>query len=431
MKAGFIKRDITPHFGVPLSGAGPAWTRPCTHVLDPINLRALWLSDCGVDVLIVAFDWCFVGREEADHLKAAVGRATGLTQDRILLSATHTHGGPICGSYYDLEYNPPARDYLRDTEATVIDAALRARAECKDVTVRIVKGKSTIPLNRRQKRDGTIVNAPNPGGPILDSLPVIRFDGADGKPVCALFSISTHPVAVRGQGCSADYPGLAMETLDHEFGVTCAMFLQGAAGDSRPKHLARGKDWEWASTHEHAKQTAAELVKEVRETLAKPMTVVKPLLRTALTEVRFLLVTLPRKQYEAITSKADPRNSTDLQVKWAQRMLDRDNLGRRIDAMPMQIQAVQIGEGLRLVALECEPLCAHGYAIERLFADGMTVAVGYSNGEGIYLVTSDMLDEGGYESISYWEFGYPGPLAKGIEGVLALGFDEIKRQGIT
>jgi hypothetical protein len=57
--------------------------------------------------------------------------------------------------------------------------------------------------------------------------------------------------------------------------------------------------------------------------------------------------------------------------------------------------------------------------------------LGYSNGEGLYLVTSAMLDEGGYEPESYWEFGHPAPLAKGTEEVVASGLKELRKLGIT
>jgi hypothetical protein len=71
-----------------------------------------------------------------------------------------------------------------------------------------------------------------------------------------------------------------------------------------------------------------------------------------------------------------------------------------------------------MVALEGEPVAELGFLMRRCFRSGVTFALGYTNGEGLYLPTSAMLAEGGYEVESYYEYGLPAPLASGIEAVL-------------
>ena len=41
-----------------------------------------------------------------------------------------------------------------------------------------------------------------------------------------------------------------------------------------------------------------------------------------------------------------------------------------------------------------------------------------------------MLDEGGYEADSYYEYGFPAPLAKGMEDILRDSIAELRRRGI-
>jgi len=41
-----------------------------------------------------------------------------------------------------------------------------------------------------------------------------------------------------------------------------------------------------------------------------------------------------------------------------------------------------------------------------------------------------MLDEGGYEAESYWEYGHPAPLAKGMEEILTRALQDLRGQGI-
>jgi hypothetical protein len=104
--------------------------------------------------------------------------------------------------------------------------------------------------------------------------------------------------------------------------------------------------------------------------------------------------------------------------------------GRQQTDAPVLIQGIQIGADVRIIAVEGEPVGAYGYQIERAFGAGVTFALGYSNGDALYLVTSPMLDEGGYEPGSYWEYDFPAPLAKGMERELDRGVERLKQSGI-
>jgi hypothetical protein len=41
-----------------------------------------------------------------------------------------------------------------------------------------------------------------------------------------------------------------------------------------------------------------------------------------------------------------------------------------------------------------------------------------------------MIEEGGMEVTSYWEYGFPAPLAKGMESIFDNAVNEIKSSGI-
>ena len=79
---------------------------------------------------------------------------------------------------------------------------------------------------------------------------------------------------------------------------------------------------------------------------------------------------------------------------------------------------------------EGEPVGALGRQVVARYAAGVTFPLGYSNGMGLYLPTSHMLPAGGYEVESYYEYGYPAPLAAGIEEVLEAGLAELHTRGI-
>ncbi len=424
LSAGFARADLTPPVGIPLVGCGPAWERLSENVIDPVHVRILALSQGDEAALLLTFDTCFVGRQESEALKASLGRRLGLRPAQILCASTHSHAGPAYDAYLDLETRPAPRDWLRLVEERVTTAAEAAWSQRRPVKVRAACGTTSLPMNRRRPRDGTFVNAPHPSGSTHDKLPLCLLEDANGTPVCLLFLISTHPVAVRGTGVSADYPGLACTLLDEYLGTPCAIFLQGAAGDSRPRTLGEGRDeWLWASNETHARQIAEILASEVKP-LLRELKEITPRLRTALIESHWPLAPLGQEELLAIEALGDGRQA------WARRQLDRLKWGALPDRIGILMQGIQLGEGLRIVAMEGEPLSPHAHAVEAAFDDGITFPAGYANGEGMYLVTSDMLAEGGYEPTSFPEYGQPGPLAPGLEAARDAGLQHLKQCGI-
>jgi hypothetical protein len=117
---------------------------------------------------------------------------------------------------------------------------------------------------------------------------------------------------------------------------------------------------------------------------------------------------------------------------WAQRIVATLARGEQLpSAVELVVQGIRIGEGLRLVALEGEPVAGYGALMERFYGSGITFPLGYSNGEGLYLPTSEMLDEGGYEVGSFWEYGFPARLAQGFEGILTEALEKLREAGIA
>jgi len=115
----------------------------------------------------------------------------------------------------------------------------------------------------------------------------------------------------------------------------------------------------------------------------------------------------------------------------AQSILERIERGEPLPtSVPILIQGVQLGKGLRIVGVEGEMVAGLGILIRDFYAEGITFPLGYSNGEGLYMPTSDMIDEGGYEVVSYWEYRYPAPLAKGFESILTQALEQLRASGV-
>ncbi len=402
----------------------------CTGVHDDIFVRAVYLEHAGEAALIMGFDLCFVGRVEADRFKGAIGRRIDLSPRQILLNASHSHVGPSVGAWYDAAYIAPDRLYLEQLEAAVVRAALEAQDAAREVTIWAGATRSALPLNRRRKSaGGEVTMAPNPDGLVFDHLPICLFQDRDDKPVGMLFSVSCHPSMMSGFEISAEYPGAAMDRLDSHLGTTASLFLQGTGGDAKPSVIGKGAErWRpatWEEMDEAGKMVAAEVIAALETGLVE----VEPKLVAQSKEVDWPMeASLDRQGYQAIAADAD---EPEVKRLWARRMVERLERGQLPGAVTLTLQGVQIGRSLRLVALDGEPVAGWGVLMRDFYGEGVTFALGYSNGEGLYLPTSGMMDEGGYEVVSYWEYGWPARLAKGFEGILTGALEQLRASGIT
>ena len=353
----------------------------CQSIHDPLFVRALFLTQNTETVLILAYDLCLISRANCNQLKSALGTALGLQPRQILISSTHNHAGPAAWAYPTGVYEHPDSNYINQLLAATLRAAQAAKAAARPARLQAGTGKSTIPMSRRRNVNGNIINAPNPNGIVNDALPVCRFEDATGKLIALAVSIATHPVVMHGWDISADYPGVAVDLL----GAESTIFLQGTGADSRPALLANGAEWNWQSGWNEALAIGQTLADEVRRVPLQP---VPPRLHSDLREMFWPL--------------------------------------QAGGACPVLLHGIQLGTGVRFIALEGEPVAAHGLAIQMFYQHGTTFALGYANGPAMYLVTSAMLDEGGYEPTSFGEYGFPAPLAKGMEQILDTGLRELK-----
>jgi hypothetical protein len=210
-------------------------------------------------------------------------------------------------------------------------------------------------------------------------------------------------------------------------GHPCSLFLQGCGGDSRPSTVNLGDQWHFNATYAEVEAAGAILAKETGAVLDKGLKQSPAKLRSALVETQWPLT--PRPDQQRLQADIDNPQTTpaaELKRIWAKRqMRNLMHRGKLADTCPVLIQAIQLGQDVRLVAIEGEPVADHGLHILKFFKDGVTFPLGYANGEAAYLPSSRMLPEGGYEVHSFWEYGHPSQLDAGMEGILEntlLGF---------
>src|SRR5262245_5083179 len=90
LRAGAHAQDITPT-KFPISVNGGMADRQATSAHDRLHARCLVLDDGKTKLAIAVCDSCMIPREVTDVAKQLAQKATGISPDRILISATHTH----------------------------------------------------------------------------------------------------------------------------------------------------------------------------------------------------------------------------------------------------------------------------------------------------------------------------------------------------
>jgi len=433
MKAGFARIRITPKIGTPMEGFSDRDAEQvCDAVHDHLFVRALYLEHLEQAALIIGLDVLFLDCETVARYKRAIGRELALEPRRILLNTSHTHAGPRVNRWH---YGEPDSAYLETIETAMVEAAAQAQESAREATIWAGETRSTLPLNRRKKdADDAVIFAPDPQGPVCDALPICLIKDEQDVPISLLFSVSCHPSTIKSCEISADYPGVAMARLDEHLGAGGSLFLQGAGGDAKPSVIGMGGVWHVGDWHD-VTRAGLTVAREVITKLAEGLFQVEPRLQCASVDMRWPLVPPPEAdEYQALLDNpasqgTDPKKTA--RRRWAEEQLARiRDEGGLPEAVDIGLHGIQVGNRVRLIGLEGEPVAELGLLIREFYVEGVTFPLGCTDGAQLYLPTSEMLYEGGYEVTSYFEYHQPSPLAKGVEHILRDGLDKLRRAGV-
>ena len=93
LSAGAAQVDITPR-KLPVTVNGGFLTNKVRIIADRLHTRAIVISDKKETIAIAVVDSCMIPTHLCDAVKEEVFMKTGISKNRILISATHTHSAP-------------------------------------------------------------------------------------------------------------------------------------------------------------------------------------------------------------------------------------------------------------------------------------------------------------------------------------------------
>jgi hypothetical protein len=400
-RVGLAQVKITPGRPVPLAGYASR-NKLSEKVATDLYVQAMVLEDPdGHRAVLVTSDLIGFPAAVAEPICERIEKKTGLRREQILLNSSHTHSGPTVSLRAPAKDAPLAGEtertieYTRGLQDKVVEAVEKAAARLDPARLSWGGGVADFVMNRREFTPNGVILGVNPRGPADRSVPVLRVDSHDGKPLAVLFGAATHNTTLGGDNYQicGDYAGFAQAYVREKFPGAQAMFLLGCAGDSNP--YPRG-------TMDLARKHGEALGAEVCRVLGEKLKPVRGPLRVAFERVDLPLQTsLTREELKKLAEdKRSPRAGVAGQLL---ALLDK---GEKLPAHYTCPLAVwQFGQDLALIGLSGEVVVDYVSMLEKALGPNQLWVAAYCNDVFGYLPSARVLGEGGYETRGLYSGG--------------------------
>ena len=240
LQIGYAEENINPKLGIAIEGYYVP--RFAKGILSNLKVISLAIKSKENTVLLLSLDLCELDEKTVRRIKSAVSAKTGVAEDKVILTATHTHTGPCLrdSGYFDYDAEP-VNKYLVFLAEQSAKAAQKSLKDLKPAKMGYAVGKAPdrIAYIRRYKmKDGSTmtcppINDPNidyPLGTLDQRVNVLRFDRENADSI-VIMNYGIHADAVNGEMISSDWVGWTQSTLLKSLdGVKCVCIM-GAQGD--------------------------------------------------------------------------------------------------------------------------------------------------------------------------------------------------------
>jgi hypothetical protein len=413
LRVGTASRDISPLKPMFLVGY-PHVPRISTGVHDPLLVSAICFDDGETSLLAVALDLLFVSAETVCEWRRAIEQAAGIPASRILISATHTHSGPITAELLAWRDDPvvPAIDpeYMAFLKHRVVEAAVTARQSAVPARLAVTAAiAERLGGNRISPVDGPI----DPEAGILFAR---RRD--NDEPLAIQMIYSMHPTVMHEDSTlvSSDFPAFTRRYLEAALSGAKVIYHTGPSGNLSPRYHVKAQTFAEAERLGHLLGEA--VLRAVQALREEDFADVISL--DAVSE----LVAIPSRSYPSVVSarenlqraRADylrlqregaPRGqvrTAECTVFGAEEVvtLARAEASGELEEWHRryaraEVQVLRVG-GAFLVALPGELFVEYALRIKRA-CKGRTFVVNLANGElQGYIVTPEAEKAGGYEA---------------------------------
>jgi hypothetical protein len=412
LRAGAAAVVINPPEGTPMAGYYSA--RGAKDVLDDLHCKALVLQQGDMRVALVVCDLISLPRRTVTEARRLIETETGIPASHVMISATHTHTGPVVaresarddldggssdlGRRYTLALPSLIARSVAEANKRVVPARLeaaRAKEEHLSFNRRFLMRDQTVSWNPRKLHPDIL----RPAGPIDPDVEVLHFVTSPAKPVVTYVNFAMHPDTVGGDAISADFPGVLSRLLaDYQGAEMVTVFANGCCGNLNHRNIS------WADA-----QKGPHEARRIGTVLAGDVCSAFPLLKPLNAEtlkVKSEIVQLPLAPFsgedvarakDVVKEMRDPKTAFLDKVK-AYQVLDvaaRD--GKRWE---VEVQVIALGDQVAWVSLPGEIFVELGLAIKKASPFPYTLIAELANGSIGYIPDKPAYAQGNYEVVS-------------------------------
>ena len=430
-RAGASTANISPNLGDGIAGG---W-KPlplATHIHDELHARSLVLDDGKIKLVLVVADNVEIPREVFDEAKRMIAEETGIPNERVLMSSTHTHSSTWAGEEINPpepslsirskaagQYPKPLNDYQRFVARRMADGVRVALNNLEPA--RIGWGAGLVPqhvFNRRWKLKSPVTNpfgvremvqmnpgigSPNiqePAGPTDPQVSFLSVQSTKGHPIAVFANYSLHYVGGVPTGhISADYFAIFADRLqellkaDRQDIPFVGIMSNGTEGDTNNIDF-RGGGVTYPP-YVRMKLVANDVAQEVfrvYQTIEYKNWVPLGAAQMELT----LDVRKPDEQTLAWAEKTILKTKPDhpMEKVFAERAIQLKEWPEKIDVI---LQTFKIG-ALGIAAIPFEVFAETGLDIKARSPFEKSFTIGLANGGYGYLPTPEQHQMGGYET---------------------------------
>lgn len=412
-RAGAAVIRITPDQPLPL--AGYYSTRLSEGVHDDLHAKALVLEQDGISAALVVCDLITMPRAVVEQARALIEKQTGLPGERVMISATHTHTGPVLhtgtsraqvdssGTNTVLRYTAELPAAIARSVSTAFQRLTPARSFAG------LEQETKLSFNRRYfMEDGSVGWNPGkrnpkivrPAGLIDPDVAVVYFESSPTNPLATYVNFAMHPDTVGGLQISADYPFTLSRILAELRGSNMVtLFANGTCGDINHVNVNSSDP---QKGHAEAARIGTILAGDVLKafTQLRPLRLGPPVVRSAMVELALPAVTeddlaRAREIIARLGSRTPPKF---LDQVFAFKVLD--VAARRGQPHQVEVQVVAVGGDLAWVSLPGEIFVELGRQIKTQSPFRQTLIAELANGAIGYIPTKTAFEQGNYEPVS-------------------------------
>jgi hypothetical protein len=403
--------DVTPQKPMFLHGY-PHVERTSEGTHDPLFASALIIDNGEIQIGFCAVDVIFISKEITIAVRELVEKSIGIKGENLMISASHTHSGPVTFSdiFHDPivpEADPEYIEYLVKKIALVFIEAFNNKKRSK---IAITSADGTGVGGNRHSKTG--ISDPE--------VPIIVLKDFYTNDIFALSIIHCmHPTVLHEDSrlFSADYPGYIRKFIGEKLGKDVVLLYQtGPSGNQSPRHFID------SNTFDEAKRLGYTLGKRITDSVLQLSESDYQDWHKQVIQKRSLV--LPRKKFMTLadaekkvvfvknkldTMRRNGESATEIRtvecdwfgaeekLKLTKMLMDGELEKVYKSILPIEINSIALGE-FHFVFLPGELFVEYSLRIKEKLRGKVFVST-LSNGVlAGYIVTEEAEEEGGYEA---------------------------------